>query len=72
MIGFTVSTLVDLALRIAFSYILSSLVGYKGIFFAWPIGWAAGAIISFSIFTSGVWKKKAMFPSKEEYDKESI
>lgn len=72
MIGFTISTLVDLALRIAFSYILSSIFGYKGIFFAWPIGWAAGALISFGIFVSGIWKKKALFPPKEEYDKEEI
>lgn len=58
MLGFTLGTSVDLVCRVLAALILGNLVGYEGIFFAWPIGWAVGMIISTVMFFTGRWKKK--------------
>lgn len=57
MIGFMIGTAADLILRIVLSYVLSAFFGYKGIFFAWPIGWIVGAICCIVCFILGRWKK---------------
>ena len=41
---FMIGTLLDLVVRVSFSYILSPILGYVGIWWSWPIGWAVGAI----------------------------
>lgn len=45
MKGFLAGTLIDLVLRVAFSFILAPKFGYVGIWYAWPIGWVAGTLI---------------------------
>lgn len=54
---FTTSTLIDLALRVALSYLFSSLWGEVGIYWAWPVGWVIASFISFCFYKSGKWKK---------------
>jgi len=57
MFSFVLGTLLDLIIRVVFSYILVGKYGLKGIFISWPIGWAVGAIISFGSYLLGRWKK---------------
>ena len=49
---FMVATFTDLGLRIAFAFILSPGMGYRGIWSAWPVGWIVGAALSIVFFTS--------------------
>lgn len=58
MFGFTLSTTLDLVLRVAMAVILGNAFGYKGVFFAWPIGWAVGMASSLICFILGRWKRK--------------
>lgn len=64
MLSFMLGTFADLILRIILSYVLSIPLGYKGIFMAWPIGWAIGALISLVMYLVGRWKNLA-FGKKE-------
>ncbi len=50
MIGFTLSTMVDLMVRVGLSYLLSWQFGYVAIWWAIPIGWTVGAIISYLFY----------------------
>ncbi len=63
MLGFTLGTSVDLVVRVVGAFILGKLFGYEGIFFAWPLGWSLGMIISVIMFFAGRWKKKCGYPS---------
>ena len=66
MLGFTLGTSVDLVVRVIAALVLGNMFGYQGVYFAWPIGWAIGAIISVFMFFYGRWKRKCNFPKKEE------
>lgn len=63
MFGFTLGTSFDLVIRVVGALILGNLFGYEGIFFAWPIGWGVGMLISIIEFFRGRWKKKCCYPS---------
>lgn len=65
MLGFTLGTSIDLVVRVLASSILGHYFGYQGVYFAWPLGWGVGAIISVVFFFSGRWKRKCHFPCKE-------
>lgn len=56
-IFFASTTLVDLIFRVAFAYILSPLMGSKGIWWSWPIGWSVGALMATIFYFMGKWKK---------------
>lgn len=43
---FMVATFTDLILRVILSYILSSFIGYIGIWISWPIGWTVATVLS--------------------------
>ena len=47
---FMTSTFTDLILRVVLAFILFNYLGYSGIFSSWPVGWVAGAILSYSFF----------------------
>ena len=47
---FMTSTFTDLILRVILAFILFNFLGYSGIFSSWPVGWVAGAILSYSFF----------------------
>ncbi len=66
MLGFTLGTSVDLVVRVLAALLLGNMFGYQGVYFAWPLGWAVGAIISVIMFFYGRWKRKCNFPVKEE------
>ena len=65
MLGFTLGTSVDLVLRVLSALILGKIFGYEGVFFAWPIGWAVGMIISVTMFFIGRWKRKCGYPTSK-------
>ncbi len=52
--------IVEITVRLVFSIILSSLIGYVGIWWATPIGWAAAGILGIWRYRSGYWKEKAV------------
>jgi putative MATE family efflux protein len=54
---FMIATFTDLILRVVLSYILSLFLGPIGIWLSWPIGWTVAAILSFSFYAKGIWKK---------------
>lgn len=66
MRSFMIATFADLIIRIVLSYALSYPFGYKGIFSAWPIGWAVGALISVTMYKVGRWKRLTGLPSLQE------
>lgn len=57
MVWFTVANLVNLGIRVAFSYIFAPVIGVAAVWYAVPIGWTANYIISFLRFLTGKWKK---------------
>ncbi len=65
MFGFTLGTSVDLVVRVVAALVLGKMFGYQGVYYAWPLGWGIGAIISSICFFTGRWKKKCHYPVKE-------
>ncbi len=53
---FVITTFSDLALRVLLAYLLPIWMGYLGIWWAWPLGWAIGTVISVYFYRSGHWK----------------
>lgn len=43
---FMVATFTDLVLRVVLAFILSPVMGYKGIWVSWPIGWCVATLLS--------------------------
>ena len=60
---FMTTTLSDLILRVALAYILPHWMGYLGIWWAWPIGWVIGAVISITFYRRGKWKEVHLLES---------
>lgn len=55
---FMVSTFTDLILRIVLAFFLSrTILGYVGIWAAWPIGWCVATSLSVLFYLNGPWKK---------------
>ena len=57
---FMIATFTDLVLRIVFAFILSPGMGYRGIWYAWPVGWIVGAVLSIVFFASAQRKTTRM------------
>jgi putative MATE family efflux protein len=49
-------------IRIPLAYLLSDHLGEQGIWWAVPIGWTAGMILTWFYYRTGRWKKKAVVP----------
>ena len=47
-------------IRIPLAYILSSKIGVTGIWWAIPIAWFLGAVLSYIYYLQGNWKKKVV------------
>ncbi len=60
---FMLSTFTDLILRVSLALVFSSVVGWVGIWAAWPFGWTCGAVVAVLCYRNGGWKsvKKAPF-----------
>ncbi|WP_346912287.1 MATE family efflux transporter [Clostridium sp.] len=56
MKDFMFSTFSDLILRVAFSFILASIIGYSGIWWSFPLGWLVGTALSVYFYYKGTWK----------------
>ena len=55
---FMIGTFTDLILRVLLASLLSGTVlGYIGIWCAWPIGWTVATILSITFYRAGVWNK---------------
>lgn len=57
MSGYMTTTLVDLVLRVAGSYVLAYLIGYNAIWWSIPLGWVAGMIVAAVFLGKGNWRK---------------
>ena len=49
-LGFTISTFMDLILRVAFVYILVEPLGFSGVSWAWAIGWSVSMFIAAAFY----------------------
>lgn len=56
MRGFLTSTMLDIIVRIAFSFIFSPSLGFMAICIAYPAGWVVGAASSMIFYYKGKWK----------------
>jgi Na+-driven multidrug efflux pump len=50
------STFSDLILRGALSFILTLIIGYSGIWWAFPLDWLVGTALSVYFYYKGNWK----------------
>lgn len=56
---FMVSTFTDLILRVVLAVLLSgTMLGFTGIWCAWPIGWTVATCISIYFYRRGAWQKE--------------
>lgn len=53
---FMFSTFSDLILRVVLSFGLSAVIGYSGIWWAFPLGWFVGTALSVYFYYKGNWK----------------
>ncbi len=56
MVRFAITTFTDLILRVAIAELLYKPLGYVGIWWAWPIGWAVGTVLSAIFFFTTKWR----------------
>lgn len=49
-VGFMVSTFTDLILRVAFVFILTPLLGFAGVGWAWAVGWSLGTCVALGFY----------------------
>ncbi|MEI7884712.1 MAG: MATE family efflux transporter [Clostridia bacterium] len=61
---FTIASAFNLLVRVVFAYLFSAFFGYQAIWWAIPMGWLAGSIISLIRYRSGKWQKKGIFHSE--------
>jgi putative MATE family efflux protein len=57
MKSFMATTFLDLALRVALTYILAPPLGYAGLYVAWAVGWIISSILSYIFYKQGHWKR---------------
>ena len=55
---FMFATFTDLILRVVLAKVLSMEFGVIGIWYAWPIGWAIGTVLSVIFYKKGHWHKQ--------------
>lgn len=56
---FMIATFTDLILRVVMAFLLSGTVlGYTGIWCAWPIGWTVATVLSVAFYRGCVWNRK--------------
>ena len=58
MTVFTISNLVNLGIRVSFSFIMAPILGMPAVWYAVPIGWTANYLISFFQYRTGKWRTK--------------
>ncbi|MBO4422212.1 MAG: MATE family efflux transporter [Clostridia bacterium] len=58
MAEFTAGTFTSLFLRVLFSYVLGTVIGKDGIWWAISIGWVLPCAMSYTFYKVGTWKRK--------------
>ncbi len=54
---FTWANLLNLSIRVCFSYLFAPILGISAVWIAVPIGWSANYLVSFIRYKTGKWKK---------------
>lgn len=54
---FTVANLLNLTIRVSFSYLFAPVMGIQAVWIAVPVGWTANYVVSFARYCTGKWKK---------------
>ena len=57
---FMITTFADLFLRVAIAYMIVPTYGFKGICYAYPLGWVIGTTISIVFYLMNIWIPKYM------------
>ena len=65
VVVFTLANLVNLSIRVAFSFGMAGIIGVQAVWFAVPIGWATNYIISLIRYLSGKWSRKKLIQLEE-------
>lgn len=60
VVVFTLANLINLGIRVAFSFGMAEVIGVQAVWIAVPIGWSANYLISFVRYLSGKWSKKKL------------
>lgn len=56
---FTTDTLVDLAMRVALSFIFAAPFGLTGVWWSWPVSWGVATVIAVLFYRRGRWARQA-------------
>ena len=54
---FTFANLLNLTIRVVFSYVFAPVMGIRAVWIAVPVGWAANYLVSFARYRTGKWKR---------------
>lgn len=54
------ASFLELGVKVAAAFFLARLSGYHAIWFAWPMAWAASALLQLGYYYMGNWKKKLL------------
>jgi len=63
------ASFLELGVKVLVAFILARVSGYHVIWFAWPVAWAASALLQMTYYHSGQWKKKVEMVEKHESKK---
>ncbi len=65
VVVFTLANLINLSIRVAFSFGMAGLIGVQAVWIAVPMGWIANYLISLVRYLSGKWSKKKLIEVEE-------
>lgn len=65
VVVFTVANLINLSIRVVFSFAFAGIIGVEAVWYAVPIGWTTNYIISFIRYLSGKWSKKKLIENSK-------
>lgn len=57
---FTIANLVNLAIRVAFAFLMAPIIGVQAVWFAIPIGWVINYLVSGARYLTGQWSRKKL------------
>lgn len=60
VVVFTLANLINLGIRVAFSFGMAGVIGVQAVWIAVPMGWTANYLISLARYLSGKWTKKKL------------
>lgn len=65
VVVFTLANLINLGIRVAFSFGMAGVIGVQAVWIAVPMGWSVNYLISFVRYLSGKWSKKKLIQVEE-------